>query len=113
MHPETKSQVKKQIKELALLLRDSKKDLRDHMSQKTYDVTEQWAILARKKEFRHLHVAYCVARGRTVETVESKVSKDNPLNKDLVAEYAATFAAMDAENNIKFPRPPKVIKEAE
>jgi hypothetical protein len=81
------------------------------MSNKTYDVAEQWAILARKREFRHLHVAYCVARGRTIETVESKVSQDNPLNKELVAEYAAAFAKMDEENNVKFPRPPKVNKE--
>ncbi len=105
MHPETRFTVKNQLKNLALELRNCKKTLRENMVNKSYEAREQWAILARKREFRHMHLAYCCARGRTVAQIESKVSKDNPLDKNLLAEYQSVIAKLDQENHVKFPRP--------
>lgn len=111
MHPETRQVVRQQLKTLAKDLQISKRDLRDHMSSGAYKVEEQWHIARARREYRHIHVAYCLARGRTVKQVENHFRVENPLDKKLLAEYAATFAQLDVENNEKFPRKPRVELE--
>lgn len=113
MHPETRSAIKSELKTLAVDLHVSKKDLRLHMKENTYKVQEQYHVTKAKREYRHLHMAYCLLRGRTTEEVERKVRENNALNMDLVNEFLADFNAMEKENHEKFPLPPFVKRQSE
>ncbi len=104
MHPETRKVLKLQLKTMAKDLHDSKKSLRANMKANTYKVEEQYHISRVKREYRHCHLAYCTSRGRTLEEVENKTSLENPVNKELINQYLATFKQMDEENNVKFPQ---------
>lgn len=48
----------------------------------------------KKKEYRHMHIAYCMLRGRTYEQIEPKVREGNPVNADLLNRYLARFKKM-------------------
>ncbi len=106
MHPECRSKIKAQLKELALDLRDSKKSLRQHMKENTYKVSEQYHVMGAKKLYRHQHLAYCLLRGRTLEQVEFKVSPENLADKTLLEKYLAEFKALDDT----YPPKPAYVK---
>jgi len=64
-------ELKAELKELAKEIREFK-NMRDHYwdyprSQGEY----QWAVQSRAYDFRHLHIAYCMLRGRTYEQIEN------------------------------------------
>lgn len=107
MHPETRKVLKEQLKTLALDLRCSKKDLREHMKANSYKVEEQYHIHKVRKEYRHFHVAYCLVRGRLLTQVENKTSPENPLDMTSVDQFVKVFEQMDSENDVKFPRKPR------
>ena len=63
-------ELKAELKELAKEIREFK-NMRDHYwdhprSQGEY----QWAVQSRAYDFRHLHIAYCMLRGRKYEEIE-------------------------------------------
>ena len=111
MHPETRKALKVQLKSLAGDLRVSKKDLRVHMKANSYKVEEQYHIHKVRREYRHMHLAYCLARGRTLLQVENKTSPENPFDQGVVDQFIETFKIMDTENDVKFPRKPKEVTE--
>jgi hypothetical protein len=104
MHPFTRNTYKAQLKTLAKDLHDSKRDLREHMKANSYKIEEQWHITKAKKQYRALHVAYCMARGRKLEEVEAKVSLDNPLDLSAVQVLLNEIQQLDLENDEKFPK---------
>ncbi len=111
MHPETRSAIKTELKTLASDLHSSKKDLRVHMRERTYKVEEQWHVHKARREYRHLHMAYCLLRGRTPEEVERYVKPGNAVDSKLVDEYFQDFKKMEEENHEKFPLPPFVKRD--
>jgi hypothetical protein len=64
-------ELKAELKQLAKEIREFKY-LRDHwwdhreQSQGAY----QWAVESRADDFRHMHIAYCMLRGRKYEEIE-------------------------------------------
>src|SRR4051812_6881777 len=64
LHPKTRTFIKSELKTLASDLQMSKKNLRLHMQQRNYDVKEQYHVLRAKKQYRALHVAYSLLRGK-------------------------------------------------
>src|ERR1017187_6571622 len=73
-----KTQIKKlklQLKSLAKSIREQKK-LRKP-SHPHYDkYIGQWSVELLSISYRHIHVAYCLARGRTLEQVDSGAGLD-------------------------------------
>jgi len=99
----TRSTLKEQIRSLALDLSKSKKELRKHMKENNFNVNEQWHILKTKKEYRAMHCAYSLMRGKTLEQIENNVSKENPLDLEMVGGYLKDIKDMDAENDVTHP----------
>lgn len=66
-YPELKMELKKLAKEIKKF-----KNMRDHWWD--YQEHEQWyyqgGVLNRAHEFRHLHIVYCMFRGRKYEEIE-------------------------------------------
>lgn len=44
-------------------------------------------LYRQKREFRHLHIAYCELHGTPYERIESKVAPDNVPSRTLINEY--------------------------
>jgi hypothetical protein len=111
MHPKTRNAIKTELKNLATDLKVTKTNLRIRMREETYKTDEQWHILKVKREYRHLHMAYCLLRGKTREEIEDKVKPGNIIDSKLVDEYSQDFKKMEEENYEKFPLPPSVKRE--
>jgi len=65
-----------------------------------------------KHHFRHMHIAYCLLRGRTMKQIESKVREGNEPNKDLINAYVMKFMGIKnfIENITTFRRDKPVVK---
>jgi hypothetical protein len=73
-----KTQIKKmkqQIKEIASQIK-SQKPLRKKKHPHHDKFIGEWSLFLLSRKVRHLHVAYCLIRGRTLEQVDSGVGLD-------------------------------------
>lgn len=67
--------LKLNLKEIAATIRNQKKvRKKSHPHHVVYQ--GDYALLTLREEFRHKHVAYCLARGRTLEQCDSGVKLD-------------------------------------
>lgn len=103
------------IKGLAQQLRELKRELRQYYddinSMKWPDVEKKYKgrysydierdIKKAKYEFRHQHIAYCLARGRSYEQVEQKVRENNEPNQDYIGKLLETYPAIQAVDDEK------------
>ena len=103
------------IKGLAQQLRELKRELRQYYddinSMKWPDVEKKYKgrysydierdIKKAKYEFRHQHIAYCLARGRSYEQVEQKVRENNEPNQEYIEKLLETYPALQAMDNEK------------
>ncbi len=103
MHWQTREKLKADLKVMSSELSSSKKTLRKDMQMKTYSVSQQWHVLKAKREFRHMHLAYSMLRGRTLLQVEAKCHKDNALDLKMFREYLKDIKSLDELNHKKFP----------
>ena len=101
------------LKGLAQQLRELKRELRqyydDRNTMKWNDVEKKYKgrygyvierdIKKAKYEFRHQHIAYCLARGRSYEQIESKVRENNEPNQDYIRELLEKYPALQAVDN--------------
>ena len=66
-----------------------------------YSYTIQRDIKKAKNEFRHQHIAYCLARGRSYEQVEQKVRENNEPNQDYIRELLEAYPTIQAVDDEK------------
>ena len=80
--------IKRHCKEFAHELTLKKFAYKQDQKKGKFDIWQDWyKIVELKKNFRHLHIAYCELRGRTRNQIESKVHPDNLANEDLIQKY--------------------------
>ena len=103
------------LKGLSQQIRELKNELRqyyiDRNTMKYGDfikkVNGRWSyvierdIRKAKYEFRHQHIAYCLARGRQYEQIERKVREHNEPNQEYVGKLLETYPALQAMDNEK------------
>lgn len=61
-----------------------KKTQRENGSGSAADL--QWFILKKKRDYRHVHIAYSMLRGKTYEQIEPKCRKGNEPDQELIRE---------------------------
>lgn len=67
--------LKSNLKQIASQIKNQKNvRKKSHPAHDKYQ--GDWSLLLLKNDFRHKHVAYCLARGRTLEQVDSGVGLD-------------------------------------
>ena len=54
-----------------------------------------------KYEFRHEHIAYCLARGRKYEQIESKVRENNEPNQDYIEQLLDEYPVVQKVDDEK------------
>jgi hypothetical protein len=83
-------------KNLALLIRNGKKAIsdafrkRDPIADLRFD---QPSILKMRSQYRHAHVAYCLARGRKMKEVENV--SHSPLSRSAIESELTTYFSHD------------------
>jgi len=55
-----------------------------------------------RKEFRHRHIGYSLARGRTMEQIEKPSEENKKVNAELIAQYKAEYEAAFAEGRAAY-----------
>ena len=86
-YPELKKQLKQLAKDIREWKRNRKEDRRLELKMKQYQIQDQ--IDWRKDQFRHMHIAYCMLRGRDYEQIENycRVSPDFDIVKSYMEEH--------------------------
>jgi len=64
-----------------------------------YSYTIERDIKKAKYEFRHQHIAYCLARGKTYEQVEQKVRENNEPNQEYVGKLLEIYPPIPQVDN--------------
>jgi hypothetical protein len=67
-YPMMKDELKQLAKEIREWKGNRKQDKRCKLNLEQYEI--QYRIDRRKDEFRHIHIAYCMLRGRIYEQIE-------------------------------------------
>lgn len=88
----TIKEMKEQLKTLAALIRKHRREFKD--AQRTNTVSwsaDYWKVRGESEDFRYKHIAYCLARGRKYEEIESKVHDGNAPKWDKINAILATI----------------------
>ena len=90
-----------QIREFKHELRQYHKDFREmpyEEARKKYEQRGYYQIESDikkgKYEFRHEHIAYCLARGRKYEQIESKVRENNEPNQEYIEQLLNEYPSL-------------------
>ena len=95
-----------QLRQYKQELRQFHKDFREmsfneanekHKNRWSYQIERD--IKKAKYEFRHEHIAYCLARGRSYEQVEQKVRENNEPDEEYIRELLESYPALQAVDN--------------
>jgi hypothetical protein len=86
------AEMKIAVKQIGLDIKDLKKDLREKIEKKDYSFSDiQSGLHYYRKKARHLYVAYGLARGKTIESMEDPAkTKTQPSQKiidKILTEY--------------------------
>lgn len=101
--------MKKELKVLAENIKTSKKEFRSQQSKISKEKMDSWgtpeerdffskhwkldsSLNTIKFKFRHMHIAYCLLKGRTYEQIEPKVREHNEPNWDIIKEYQNEYS---------------------
>jgi hypothetical protein len=88
--------LKSELKLLASELKDDKVTVKKSQQERLEGAgILQYALLKKKKIFRHKHIAYCLMRGRTYEQIESKCREGNEPDQNLIREIQRTYGTTD------------------
>ena len=97
--------LKNELKKLAEEIRTAKKERKSsYTGERVYTSTiwKDYEVAAMKAQklsdtFRHMHIAYCLLRGRSIEEVEPKNRKDNEPNMSFVHKIMKEYDWSDEE----------------
>jgi hypothetical protein len=79
--------LRNELKQLATELRNDKAEIKKAQRSSSGEAcTLQYRILAKKRTYRHRHIAYCLLRGRTYEQIEPHCRKGNEPDQNLIRE---------------------------
>ena len=73
--------LKLELKTLALEIRSLKSQ------RKSFSSGYVPGLISKQYNYRHMHIAYCLMRGRTIEQIENKVREHNAHDERLVQNY--------------------------
>jgi hypothetical protein len=96
MHPltETKLQLKELSKQIRILKPTRK--MKNRNGRELWDI--ELDLNKARYEFRHLHIAYCLARGRAYEQIEQPKDNNMPNERYFNQLYEALKVRVDAAN---------------
>lgn len=83
--------IKEELKVEARALTDIKAEIKDKQRNRKVVGSLQWKLSCMKHEWRHKHIAYCLIKGRTLESIEGKCDHGNEPNLALVEKYKKGF----------------------
>lgn len=90
---------KVELKALAQDIRELKQTIKEAQRNDDGAARYQYKLPGLKDEFRHKHIAYCMAKGRSYEQIENKTREGNEPDfnyiKKLVEEYEAKKEQID------------------
>jgi predicted DNA binding CopG/RHH family protein len=89
------------LKGLSIQIRELKIEFKELERNKKDSYSKRREVQKAKYEFRHQHIAYCIARGRTYEQVEQKVRENNEPNQDYIRELLETYPVVSQVDNEK------------
>lgn len=82
-------ETKETLKTLALQIRGTKVERKTNA--RANNLNDLWKserdLYRQKREFRHLHIAYCELHGTPYNLIESKVAPGNEPSRSLINEY--------------------------
>lgn len=75
-----RNELKKQLKDKALLIRGLKKEIAENHQTGNSDLAsrQQSELHYRKLEYRWMHIAYSMLRGKTIEQIEPRRKQSTP-----------------------------------
>lgn len=80
------------MKQIKLELKESAKEIRYLKSQrKSFSSGYVPGLISKQYHYRHMHIAYCLMRGRTIDQIENKVREYNTHDETLVQKYINQF----------------------
>jgi len=83
--------MKQYLKDLSTKIRKIKDELKNYQRKNNgYGGKFYKELFKLKYEFRHQHIAYCLARGRKYENIEEPREGNGP-NFDLIQEYVSAY----------------------
>jgi hypothetical protein len=91
-------ELKNRLKELALSIRAEKHLYKD--CQRGKILWDTYYIFARNKpagDYRHLHIAYCLLRGKKYQQIENKVKEGNEPNWSLIDSIMKEYSEISVE----------------
>jgi hypothetical protein len=90
---ETLAIVKEELKAKAKKLSALKIEIKEMMRSGKYAGRLQSNLIDDKCEWRHLHIAYCMVKGRKLEEIESNCHEDNSPNLAVVQMHIDKWTA--------------------
>jgi hypothetical protein len=98
--------IKKNLKIMAQELREMKQERSAGMRAGKYMGGLQWTIETKKEEYRYIHIAYSMIRGREYKEIENKIRYENGISQAKLqgciqrmrTELALRAPAMEAEH---------------
>ncbi len=97
------SEAKELIKKLAIEIKETKKEIKKREKERQYAGAWQSSLIREKSQYRELLIAYSLAKGRTLEQIESKHKVDenkrrlNPPNMSNVNAILAGLLMSEGE----------------
>lgn len=96
MHPYTEKKLElKEIAKKIVVLKFQRKPNNNTSGKTQSEIID--TLFDSKLEYRMKHIIYCLARGRTMEQIENKVSKSNKLDKYKLSHIDGAFKVLKKE----------------
>lgn len=54
-------------------------------------------LFSKQNQYRHMHIAYCLLRGKTLQEIENKVNPGNEHSETLVYKYTEMYKELASE----------------
>jgi hypothetical protein len=93
----TTRKMKKDLKELVVKIRNGKSG-RKPKNRTDFNIVDYEDLSYHRRQFRHLHIAYCLMRGRRIEQIEPNTRDYNKHNISQVDKYISQYT----------PKPPVI-----
>jgi hypothetical protein len=85
-------QLKEELKELAKLVRYNRNEYRNAQRCGSWEDQNKFSIYRSFSwDYRHMHIAYCLLRGRTMQQIENKNRENNEPNQSLIRKYMEQY----------------------
>ena len=86
----SKYQLKQDLKKLAVKIRNGKlgRKPKNRTDSNRVDYNQEWR---NSYNYRHMHIAYCLMRGRTIEQIEVP-AENNPRNQNRIDKIMEDYS---------------------